>query len=164
MGLGELAVRELHVLKMGEMRHAGVLTVGHVGGDVRNDGVFQRHGEIMFHGALGRGAVEFELHLGQALAAGKSAVEQGRTLVHDLGDLQGLVHALARGLAGLRVAGQQDLVLEGLDKGLVFVPFLIDVAHRGFGKVVGGDVALTLAGNGHIRWGRHNDLLLLVKV
>ena len=135
---------------MREVFLCGVLAVGHVGGDVHDDGVLERDGEVMFHRARGGGAVELHLHLGQALARGQGAEKQGRGFVDDLGDLERLVDALAGGLTGLRVTGQHDGMAERLDEAFVFMAFLIDVADGRLGEVAGGDEALMFTSHGKV--------------
>ena len=56
-------------------------------------------------------------------------------------------------------AGNDHLVVEGLDQYLVFVTFLEDVADRVFGKGAGGDQALLGAFEGQVRGGWHGALL-----
>lgn len=155
MSFDDFAVGHEDVFKMGEVRLSRVLAVGHVGLDVHDDGVFELDGEVVLHGSRGRGAVELHLDLGQFFAAGQGPEQQGRGLVHDLGDLERLVHALSCRLARLGVARQDYLMLESFHQALVLVTFLVDVAHRGFGEVSGGDEPLSLSGDADVGWYWH---------
>lgn len=100
MGPDDLAVGEVDVFEVGEVRHARVLAVGHARLDVDDDGVLQFDGEVVLLGAGGRGAVLLQAALAEALAGGEGVEDQRRGLVEDLGNHQRLVHALAGGLAG----------------------------------------------------------------
>ena len=70
-----------------------------------------------------------------------------------------LVHALPGRLSGLRIAGQDDLMLEGLHQTLVLMTFLKDVADGGFGEVSGGDESLSFSRDADVCWYRHGILL-----
>ena len=148
---------------MGEVLLRGVLAVGHVGGDVHDDGIFKRDGKIMFHRPGGGSPVEFHFHLGQTLAGGQRAEKQGGRLVDDLGDLERLVHALPGRLTGLRIAGQHDGMAERLDKAFVLVAFLINVADGSLGEVAGGDEALMFSGDGKVCGYGHDTVLLAIR-
>jgi len=142
----DFAVGHVDVFKMGEMRLPRVLAVGHVCLDVHDDGILELDGEVVFHGSRCRGAVEFHLDLWKALATDQGAEEQRRCLVHDLGDLERLMHALASWLAGLRIAGEDDLVFEGFHQAFILVALLKDVADRCLCEVSGGNEPLALSG------------------
>ncbi|MOA02354.1 hypothetical protein D3C78_1218020 [compost metagenome] len=112
MGPDDLAVGEVDVFQVGEVRHVRILAVRHARLHVDDDGVLQFDGEVVLLGTGGGGAVPLQAALGQALAGGEGVEQQRRGFVEHLGDHQRLVHALAGGLAGLRVARDDDLVLE----------------------------------------------------
>ncbi|MNJ74946.1 hypothetical protein D3C77_719580 [compost metagenome] len=61
------------------------------------------------------------------------------------------MHALAGRLAGLRVARDDDLMLESLDQDLVLMAFLENVTHRVLGEGAGSDQALLGAFQGQVR-------------
>ncbi|MNT49955.1 hypothetical protein D3C72_1868410 [compost metagenome] len=82
-------------------------------------------------------------------------IQQGRGLVQRAGEDEGLVHALAGGLAALRVGRGVDAVLDLLDQDLVFVAFHVDVADRVGGEGALGDVALGFAGDADVGGSRH---------
>ena len=60
MGPGNTTVAERDVFQVGEMGHARVLAIRHVGFDVHDDGIFQLDGVIVFLGAGRRSAVPFD--------------------------------------------------------------------------------------------------------
>src|SRR5690554_1010694 len=159
VGPDDLAVGEIHIFQVGEVRQGRILAVGHARLHVDDDGVFQLDGEVVLLGAGGGGAVPFQTALVQTLAGGQGVEQQGGGLVEDLGDHQRLVYALAGRLTGLRVAGNDDLMIESLNQDLVFMAFLEDVAHRVFGEGAGGDQALLGAFDGHVRGCWHGALL-----
>ena len=137
-----LAVGEVHVFQMGEVRHVRVLAVGHARLHVDDHRIFQFDGEVVFLGAGRRGAIPLQAALVQALAGRQGVEDQRRRLVEHLGDHQRFVHALPGRLAGLRVARDDDLMLEGLHQDLVLMAFLKDVANRVLGEGAGSDQAL----------------------
>src|SRR5690606_5832814 len=155
VGPDDLAVGEVDVLQVGEVGHVRILAVGHARLHVDDHRVLQLDGEVVLLGAGGRGAVPLQAALVQALAGGQGVEEQRRGLVEHLGDHQRLVHALAGGLAGLRVAGNDHLVAEGLDQDLVLMTLLEDVADRVLGEGAGGDQALLAAFDGEVGGGWH---------
>ena len=104
--------------------------------------IFQFDGEVVLLSTGGGGAVPLQAALVQALAGGQGVEDQRRRLVEHLGDHQRLVYALAGGLARLRVARDDDLMLEGLHQNLVFVSFLEDIANRVLGESASSDKAL----------------------
>ena len=89
-------------------------------------------------------------------------IQQGRGLIQRAGEDEGLVHALARRLAALRVGRGVDAVLNFLDQDLVFVPFDIHVADRISGEGAFSDVALGFARNADIGGSRHDVSLVVV--
>src|SRR5690606_20253096 len=159
VGPDDLAVGEIHIFQVGEVRQRRILAVGHARLHVDDDGVFQFDGEVVLLGAGGGGAIPFQTALVQTLAGGQGVEQQGGGLVEDLGDHQRLVYALAGRLTGLRVAGNDDLMIESLNQDLVFMTFLEDVADRILGEGAGGDEALFGAFDGHVRWCWHLALL-----
>src|SRR5690606_10198351 len=150
VGPDDLAVGEVDVFQMGEVCLAGVLAVGHARLHVDDHGVFQLDGEVVLLGAGGRGAIPLQAALVQAFAGGQGVEEQRRGLVEHLGDHQRLVHPLAGRLAGLRVAGNDHLMAEGLDQDLILMTFLEDVADRVLAEGAGGDQALLAALDGQV--------------
>src|SRR5690606_35866703 len=145
----DLAIRKGNFLEMREVRGRRILAVRHQRLHVDDDGVFQRVREVMLVRAFRGGAIPLDL-AGQALAGDQRLVQQRRGLVEDLGDHQRLMHALAGGLAALRIARDDDLVAERLHQDLVLVAFLVDVADAVFGESAFGDEALCDPLDGHI--------------
>ncbi len=71
------------------------------------------------------------------------------------------MHALAGGLAALRIARDDDLVAERLHKHFILVAFLVDVADAVFRERAFGDEALRDPFDRHIGWYWHFLLLAL---
>ena len=129
VGPGDFAVGEFHVFQVREVRVRRVLAVVHVVLDVDDDRVFKFGGEVVLLGTGSRGAEPLDFDLGQALAGGQRSHQQRRGLVEDLGDFYRFVHTLTGRLAGLRVTRNDHFVAEALNHDLVFMTFLIGIAH-----------------------------------
>ncbi len=66
------------------------------------------------------------------------------------------MYTLAGGLARLRITGNDDLMLEGLDQDLVLVAFLIDIAYRILGERACRDQTLLGTGDREVCGCWHN--------
>ena len=147
---GDLAVGEMHVLQMREMRVAWVLAVVHVVFDIDDDRVFQGGGVVMLLGAGRRGAVPLDLDLSKHLTGRQCRQQQRRSLIEHFGDDCGLVYALTCRLARLRVTGNDHFVLEALNHDLMLMTFLVGVADGICGKGTVRNQALFGAHDGHV--------------
>lgn len=126
---GDFAVRKMHIFQMSEVQIVRVLAVVHVALDINDNRVFKCGGVVILLVAITRVSIPLNNDFSHTFTGGQCGKQKRRRLVKDLGNAHGLVYPLTGWLTLLGIAWNDDIVGKTLNHYLVFMPFLISIAH-----------------------------------